>query len=308
MPSHTTPDALRHHLGEGVLSFPLTDFDSADEFDARSFTRRLDWLSGYGAKALFAAGGAGEFFSLTADEYRAVVRTAVGFSGGTVPVIAASGYGTRMAIEFAQEAERLGADGILLLPPYLTEASADGLREHIAAVCRATRLGVIVYNRANVRIRAEALPELLDACPNLIGFKDGVGEIEEVMKIRAMVGDRVAMINGMPTAEVYAPAYFGLGVPVYSSAILNFIPKSAMAFQRAVADGDRAAVDRFTRDFLAPYGRLRARQPGYAVSIVKAGADIVGRSAGRVRPPLAPLTTEECAALAALIERQGPQH
>jgi len=64
-------------------------------------------------------------------------------------VLGAAGYGTRMAIWYAQETERLGADGILLLPPYLVEAPQEGLRAHIASVCRATRLGVIVYNRAN---------------------------------------------------------------------------------------------------------------------------------------------------------------
>ena len=77
----------------------------------------------------------------------------------------ARGYGTRTAIEYAQEAERLGADGLLLMPPYLVEASQEGLRAHITAICRATKLGVIVYNRANCRLAAATTARLAADCP-----------------------------------------------------------------------------------------------------------------------------------------------
>jgi len=307
METTRTPQELQRHLTSGLLSFPLTDFDSTGEFDSRSFANRIEWLGGYGARVVFVAGGAGEFFSLTAPEYCAVVAQAVVSNRNAVPVIAATGYGTRMAIALAGEAQKLGADGLLLLPPYLTESSQQGLKAHITAVCRSTRLGVIVYSRANMRIKAETLQQLADDCPNLIGFKDGVGDIEEILKIKALLGDRLAYINGMPTAEIFAGAYGGMGISVYSSAIFNFIPRSAMVFNRAILDNDQAAVHQFTRDFLVPYGLLRSRQPGYAVSIIKAGADIVGRGAGRVRPPLSDVTPSERAELAALIERLGPQ-
>jgi 5-dehydro-4-deoxyglucarate dehydratase len=217
------------------------------------------------------------------------------------------GYGTRLAITFAMDAERLGADGLLLMPPYLTEGSQAGLQAHIAAVCNATRLGVIVYNRANCRLSAATLAALADQCPNLIGFKDGVGDIEQLTAIRARLGDRLLYLNGMPTAETYAPAFRNIGIPVYSSAIFNFVPGTALAFHRAVNAGDTATVDRLMRDFLVPYVQIRNRQPGYAVSIVKAGVRIVGRSAGHVRPPLSDLTPSEYDELAALIGRLGPQ-
>lgn len=307
METTRTPQELQSCLASGLLSFPLTDFDATGEFDASSFANRIEWLGGYGARALFVAGGAGEFFSLTAPEYCAVVAQAVASTGKAVPVIAATGYGTRMAIALANEAQQLGADGLLLLPPYLTESSQQGLKEHIIAVCRSTRLGVIVYNRANMRLKAETLQQIVDDCPNLVGFKDGVADIEEILKIKALVGDRLVYINGMPTAEIFAAAYCGMGIPVYSSAIFNFIPRSAMAFNRAILTNDHAVVRQFTRDFLVPYGLLRSRQPGYAVSIIKAGVEIVGRGAGRVRPPLSDVTPAEYAELATLIARVGSQ-
>ena len=306
MAADTAVEPLREALRTGLMSFPLTDFDAAGELALDGFRERLEWLDPYGASAVFVAGGAGEFFSLTRDEYSALIGAAVA-AGLRVPTIATAGYGTRMAIEFVAEAERLGADAILLLPPYLTESSQDGIKAHIRAVCQSTRLGVIVYNRANARLRVDTLEELAGTCPNLVGFKDGVGDTEEMLRVTARLGDRLVCINGMPTAEVYAQAYAGMGVPSYSSAIFNFAPRSAMAFQQAVARGDRAAVSAFTRDFLDAYCRLRAGGAGYAVSIVKAGARIVGRSAGPVRPPLSDLSEAEHATLEGLIAALGPQ-
>ncbi len=201
----------------------------------------------------------------------------------------------------------MGADGLLLLPPYLTEASQAGLAAHITAICRATRLGVIIYNRANCRLNAETLARIAEDCPNLIGLKDGIGDIERFLAMRSLIGDRLLYINGMPTAEVYAQAYRGMGVKTYSSAIFNFVPRTAQAFHRAVLDDDAAVVDRIFRDFFLPYIRIRNNQPGYAVSIVKAGADIVGRGGGRVRSPLSELTAEERGQLATLIHALGPQ-
>jgi 5-dehydro-4-deoxyglucarate dehydratase len=302
-----TPQELKAAVPCGMLSFPLTDFDTDGEFDAKACARRLEWLSGYPSSALFMAGGAGEFFSLTPAEFSAVIGTAVKACGGRTPVIAGCGYGTRTAIEYAREAERLGADGLLLMPPYLVEASQEGLRAHITAICRATKLGVIVYNRANCRLAAATTARLAADCPNLIGFKDGVGDLELLAATRAAVGDRLLFINGMPTAETYAAAFRATGVVTYSSAVFNFIPRTALKFHAAVNARDDSTVDALMRDFFVPYVRLRARQPGYAVSILKAGAEIVGRGAGKVRPPLSDCTTEEMRELKALIEKMGPQ-
>jgi 5-dehydro-4-deoxyglucarate dehydratase len=302
------PTELKHVLGSGLLSFPLTDFDSQLRFAPTRYARRLEWLMPYGASALFAAGGTGEFFSLEPVEYSAVMKTAVDTCHGRVPIIAGAGGGTSLAIRYAQEAERLGAQGILLLPHYLTEASQEGLVAHVQAVCQGVKLGVIVYNRGACRLTPESLAKLADACPNLIGYKDGLGDIELMVAIRRKLGDRVAYLGGLPTAEVFAGAYKALGVPVYSSAVFNFIPRTAVEFYEAHARGDTATTQRLLDSFFLPYVAIRNRGAGYAVSIVKAGAAIVGQSAGRVRPPLTELRPEELDQLRALIQNAGPQH
>ena len=140
----TTPQELKQIISEGLLSFPVTDFDAQGNFRADTYAARLEWLAPYGASALFAAGGTGEFFSLTQQDYSNVIRTAVETCRGKVPILAGAGGPTRVAIEYAKEAERLGAHGILLMPHYLTEASEDGIANHIEEVCKATKCGVIV--------------------------------------------------------------------------------------------------------------------------------------------------------------------
>ncbi len=302
-----SPQDLKQALSSGLLSFPLTDFDAGLQFNPRGYAERLEWLMPYGATVLFAAGGTGEFFSLEPTEYAQVVRTAADTCGGRVPIVAGAGGGTTLAIKYAQEAERHGAQGILLLPHYLTEAGQEGLVAHVEAVCKSVKIGVIVYNRAACKLNAASLAQLAERCPNLIGFKDGLGDIERIVQIRQRLGDRFVYVGGMPTHEVYAQAYKALGVPVYSSAVFNFIPRTAVEFYNAYASGDTATTGRLIDEFFLPYLEIRNRGEGYAVSIVKAGAALVGRSAGPVRPPLTELKPAEVEQLRALIQRLGPQ-
>jgi 5-dehydro-4-deoxyglucarate dehydratase len=301
------PQELKTILRSGLLSFPLTDFDQDLRFEPRSFAERLEWLQSYGATALFAAGGTGEFFSLEPGEYSEVIRVAVESCRGRVPIVAGAGGGTAMAIKYAKEAERRGAQGVLLLPHYLTEASQEGLIAHISAVCKSLKVGVVVYNRGGSRLSPASLLVLADKNPNLIGFKDGIGDIEKFVGIRQTMGDRFAYLGGLPTAEIFADAYRAMGCPVYSSAVFNFIPKTAMEFYKAQADGDTQTTNRLIREFFLPYVALRNEGEGYAVSIVKAGAKLVGHSAGPVRPPLSELNAAQIATLDRLISKLGSQ-
>jgi 5-dehydro-4-deoxyglucarate dehydratase len=177
----------------------------------------------------------------------------------------------------------------------------------VEAVCKSVKFGVIVYNRGQSRLYPDTLAKLAERCPNLVGFKDGIGDIELMSSIYLRMGDRFAYLGGLPTAEVYAAAYKALGTPVYSSAVFNFIPKTAMDFYKAVAADDMATQHRLLKDFFMPYLEIRNKGQGYAVSIVKAGARIVGHDAGPVRTPLTELKADEYDALAALIDKLGPQ-
>ncbi|MFC3522485.1 5-dehydro-4-deoxyglucarate dehydratase [Streptomonospora nanhaiensis] len=297
------PGDLADRLKSGLLSFPVTHFDRDLAFDEARYREHLAWQAGHGVSGLFAAGGTGEGFSLTPAEIDTVVRTAVDEVGGTVPVVAPATGGTAAAVAQARAAQEAGADGVLLLPPYLTEAGQAGLIEHVSAVCAATDLGVIAYSRANAIYTDETVAVLADRNPNLIGLKDGVGNIEAMTRTYARVGDRLIYIGGLPTAETFALPLLQLGVSTYSSAMYNFAPEFALGFFEAVRAQDREAVYRKLNEFVIPYLDIRDRARGYAVSIVKAGLDAVGRYGGPVRPPLTGLTESERGELAALVQK-----
>jgi 5-dehydro-4-deoxyglucarate dehydratase len=288
-------------IGSGLLAFPVTHFDSSGAFDETAYRANIRTNIENGPAALFAPGGTGEFFSLTLAESERVVRAAVAEANGRVPIIAGAGYGTAMAIEFARAAERAGADGILLLPQYLLNVEQEGLRRHVEAVCKAIGIAVMVYNRDNSIFAPETLEKLVDACSNLIGFKDGHGDVEQLMRVRQRLGDRLVYVGGMPTAEVFAIPYLAAGFTTYSSAVFNFIPKMAQRFYKAVRSGDTKTTDPLLKNFFEPYLALRSRKRGYAVSIVKAGMRIAGRAAGPVRAPLTDLTDAETEELRKII-------
>lgn len=287
-----SPEEIKSQVGSGLLSFPVTHFTSDYELNLDSYRRHVEWLSGFGAAALFAAGGTGEFFSLTPAEVGEVTRAAKDVSG-QVPIVAGCGYGTSLAIETARIVEKAGADGILLLPHYLTEAPQEGIFAHVKAICDATGLGVILYNRANSVANADTVARLAEACPNLIGFKDGTGKVDLVRHVTAKLGDRLCYIGGMPTHELFAEGFNGVGVTTYSSAVFNFVPDLALRFYRAMRAGDRAVMEGILQTFFFPFAALRDRKAGYPVSIIKAGVDLVGYGSGPVRPPLVDLTGEE---------------
>ena len=298
-----SPTDLAAQLKSGLLSFPVTHFTEDLQVDEEGYRKHLSWLAEYPVAGLFAAGGTGEGFSLNAEETDQVVRAAVEEVAGAVPVLAPATGSTANAVAQAKAAEAAGADGILLMPPYLTEAGQAGLVEHASRVCEATGLGVIVYSRANAVLRDEAVDQLAERNPTLIGFKDGVGNIEQMTRTYARVGDRLIYIGGLPTAETYALPLLQLGVSTYSSALFNFAPKWAVEFYEAVRAQDRDEVYRRLNEFVIPYLDIRDRTAGYAVSIVKGGLTAIGRPAGPVRPPLTDLREDEIDELRELIAR-----
>ena len=301
--SKLAPLEMAQKLASGLLSFPVTHFDSQGRFAEKPYREHYAWLSQYKIAGLFAAGGTGEFFSLTPSEVEKVVRAGVAENAGRVPILAGAGYGTALAVEMTEAAERAGADGILLLPAYLVTPTQEGLLAHVDAVCKATRLGVIVYSRDNCRFNEDTLAQACERNPNLVGFKDGVGDIELLMRVRCKLGDRLTYIGGLPTAETFALPYLEMGVTTYSSAIFNFMPEWALKFYDSVRARDHEAVTAALSEFVLPYIALRNVNRGYAVSIVKAGMTAIGRSAGPVRSPLTDLTLAELETLKALIEK-----
>ncbi len=294
-------------LLDGLLSFPLTPFTSDDRLDldvlADHVTRQVD----AGPSALFVACGTGEFTGLTAAEYADVVRTAVKVVAGKVPVYAGAGGGPGIAREYVQAAHECGADGVLLLPPYLVTSTPAGLLRHIRYVADESPLPLVIYQRANAVLSPETAVALLDL-PSVAGIKDGIGDVDSMLRIVTAVRTsghaRAAgfgFLNGLPTAELSVQAYTAIGVAPYSSAVLTFVPEIATAFYRAVSGGDAETTQRLLAEFYLPFAALRDEVPGYAVALVKAGAKLTGPDLGGVRPPLMDPSPEHVERLSEII-------
>jgi 5-dehydro-4-deoxyglucarate dehydratase len=293
----------------GLLFFPVTPYRADGSVDLDELSAHVGRGIDAGAGGVFAACGTGEFSALEPDEYAGIVRAAVQAaregSGGRVPVYAGAGGPVRTARRFTDLAADAGAGGVLLLPPYLTEASGPGLVDYVRAATRED-LPAIVYNRANARFD-ERSAVAVARLPQVIGFKDGAGDLDLMIRIVRAVRDESQLhpflfFNGMPTAEVTQRAYRAIGVPLYSSAAFAFAPRVALAYYDALESGDAATLDALERAFYHPLARLRAKGTGYAVSLVKAGVELAGYPTGGVRPPLTSVLPGHRAELARIIE------
>ena len=227
---------------------------------------------------------------------------------GKVPIIAGAGGPTRTAIAHAQEAERLGAHGILLLPHYLTEAGQEGLIAHVEQICKSVQFGVIVYNRDRTKFTPESLAILAERCPNLIGFKDGMGNIETHVQHLHEDG-RPLRLPGRPAhGRGVCRRLQGAGHAGVFVRRLQLHPED-----RDGSSTKRCAPTTWPRStsllkqFFMPYLKIRNRVEGYGVSIIKAGATLVGHGAGPVRAPLSDLKPGEMDELKALIDALGQQ-
>jgi 5-dehydro-4-deoxyglucarate dehydratase len=290
----------------GVLFFPVTPFTETGAVDLDGLARHIASGVDAGPGGVFIACGTGEFHALDPQEFGPVVRTAVDVVAGRVPVYAGAGGSIAQAKQFAKAAKDAGADGLLLLPPYLVEVPQAGLVAYVKEVAETTDLPVIVYNRNNARF-TEASAIAVSKISNVIGFKDGTGDLDNVGRIVRAVVDSLAgdkeflFFNGMPTAETTQQAYRAIGVPLYSSATFAFAPDLALAFYNALETGNDALAAALLREFFHPLVRLRDTVPGYAVSLVKAGVALEGIPAGPVRAPLVMPSPDDVAELSSII-------
>lgn len=290
---------------DGVLFFPVTPFDDTGGFDVATFATHVEGGLAHGPGGVFAACGTGEFHALDVDEHAAVVTAAVEAVAGQVPVFAGAGGSLPLAARQARNAEAAGADGLLLMPPYLVGGPPHGLVRWVRQVAAATDLPLVLYNRATARLTPETAAELA-TLDEVVGIKDGIGDLDLmqriVLAVRHEAGDDFLFFNGLPTAEFTVPAYRSIGVPLYSSAAFAMVPAVARAFHDAVDVGDQAVVDRLTAGFYLPLVELRDRVPGYAVALIKAGAGRHGPPMGGVRPPLVDPTEDDLQDLWALLD------
>lgn len=293
---------MKRQAPTGILGFPVVPFDGSGKIDELALKQNIEFLLEGGLSSIFVACGAGEFQSLNLTEYQTIVELAVDTVKQRVPVYTGVGGNITHAVELAQLSKDLGADGYLILPPYLIHGEQEGLYNYFKTIAESTDLNAIIYQRDNAIMTLETVQRLAEI-PQIVGFKDGVGNMDLNMELVQTLGDKLAWINGMPLAEVTMPAYIPLGYTSYSSAISNYIPHISRKFYEALLVNDQQLASKLLVDVILPINKIRKHRKGYAVSLIKAGMEIVGLPVKNVvRAPVVPVEKEHFEQLQEIIK------
>lgn len=300
-----TPAALKTKLA-GVHAFPVTPFGPDGELDLAAVRENAEWLAASGVSTLVAPSGTGELFGLSTDEAAEVVAATVEGVAGRIPVIAGVGFSGRVGAALARRAERSGAHGILILPPYYAQADAGGLLAYYREIASATDLGAVIYARDAAAITPKLLDDLCDTIPNLVGLKDGRGDVRLFQRLRWHISeqfgpDRLAWICGVGD-DLVAP-YFAAGAEGYTSSLACFWPEISLELLDLARCGDNAGSLALQARAVRPFYELRQRRGGFEVAVMKAAMGALGYRAGPVRAPLANLTEADASDLRTILER-----
>jgi len=285
---------------KGVMPAMTTAFDENLHVDHAFVTRHARWLAGNGCTGIVCLGSLGEAATLSFDEKIAVLSTVVVAAGPRIPVVAAvSALSTREAVAIAQAAEREGASGLMILPPYVYQGDWREMKAHIGAILNATPLPSMLYNNP-VAYGTDFLPqqiaELAAEFSNLAAVKESSTDVRRVTAIRALAGERLAIFVGVDDAIVEGIRAGAVG---WIAGLVNALPReSADLFDLAVAGRGKEA-DELYRWFLP---LLRMDTVPKFVQLIKQVQQEMGAGSARVRPPRLETAGEELAAVLATVK------
>jgi 5-dehydro-4-deoxyglucarate dehydratase len=302
-----SPHALQRRLA-GAIAFPITPFHPDGSLDLPGVTSNAAWLAEAGhITAIVAPSGTGEFFALSPDEAASVTQATVEAVNGRVPVIASVGINAHIGAELAKQAEHVGADGILIMPPYYAQPDLrGGLQAYYQHIARATQLGVMPYARDAAHFTPDLLENLTNTIPNLVAFKDGRGDIRQFQRLREHVNDRfgpdrLAWLCGV--GDDMVSAYFAAGAEGFTSSLACFWPEASGELFRLARAHDFTSLASFHERVVRPIYELRQRGRGFEVSVMKAAMEVLGHPAGPVRPPLGTLADRDRTDLKDILRR-----
>lgn len=281
-----------------VLVTPFTANGAA--VDLPALERLIDFQIENGIDGLIPLGSTGEFLSVSREERTAITETVVRAAAGRVPVLVGTGAeDTRDAVALAREADGLGADGVLVIPPFYSMPTEDELYVHYKAIADAIGIPVMVYNNPSTA-NVDLTPAILARLSTISGcryVKESTLEVTRVRDIIAACDGRMEVFAGVLG---YESAW--LGAVGWVAVCSNVAPRLSADMFRAAAAGDRAAALPLYR-YLAPLLPW-VGGPRY-VSGTKAAMRLTGRDMGPPRPPRLPLPESDIPALQAVLHAIG---
>lgn len=299
------PEDVKPQL-RGALAFPITPFNADNSVDLEAVRANAEFLATSRIAAIVAPSGTGEFFSLTPDEINAVLQATVEAVNGRKPVVAAAGFGPKVAGDQAAFAESVGASAIMVVPPYYGTPDPGGLLDYYAAIADRTSLGLVPYARDSALFTPAMVRELAERVPTVIAFKDGRGNVRLFQQIRehvigALGKERLVWLGG--TGDDLLAPYFAAGAEGYTSSLACFWPEMSAELYDLASSGDYSGLRARHDQIVGPIYELRQRKRGYEVSVMKAAMELLGHRAGPARPPLPNPTEAEIAELKALLDQ-----
>ncbi|MCX5512568.1 dihydrodipicolinate synthase family protein [Kaistia algarum] len=285
----------------GTYTVMITPFDTEGRVDLAATANFVDWQITEGIHGLVPLGSTGEFLSMTDDERAAVAETVIRKAAGRVPVLIGTGAeSTDDVIRYSRQAESLGADGVMIIPPFYSTPTEDELFEHYRRIGAAIGLPIMIYNNpatANVDLTPRIV-ERLSRIDNVRYIKESTMDVTRIRDILEFCGDRMTVFGGIMGFESFLEGAAGW-IAVGS----NIMPKEMAQLFSLWADhrdydGAKALYHR-----MLPVIRLVA---GHRyVSGTKAALAMMGRSVGDPRPPRLPLPSAELPVVAEALAKAG---
>ena len=283
----------------GVFPAATTQFDAEFAVDIAATRSHLEFMLAAGVHGIVALGTCGENASLSAEEKRRVLGAIVETVRGRVPVLAGvTEFTTEAACVYANDAERIGVDGLMVLPAMVYVPKPDELVAHFRAVARATKLPIMLYNNPpayRVNIELATLARLAEV-PNIVAIKESAPDPRRFTDVINEFGERFVLFAGLDDV-----AFEGLilGAKGWVSGLTNAFPAESLALYAAICAGDLARARSIYRWFM-PLLHLDAEHD--LVQSIKLAEEIMGRGSERVRPPRLPLEGARRVAVTAMVE------
>lgn len=263
----------------------------------------IDWQITEGTDCIVIAGTTGEGATLTMEEHIDVIKAAVEFTKGRVPVVAGTGSNcTRTAIELTKEAEEAGCDGALVVTPYYNKATQDGLVKHYSMIAESTKLPLILYNvpgRTGVNIQPETVYQLASKYENVAGIKDAVGDIAQTARMMNLYDGKIDLYSGEDGLVVPILSLGGVGC---ISVVSDVAPRDEHEMIMAYLNGDTEKARKMQLELMPLVGALFAEVNPIPV---KKAMNLMGLDVGPLRAPMFEMSPEKTVILEKAMKDYG---
>ncbi|MGN0248415.1 MAG: 4-hydroxy-tetrahydrodipicolinate synthase [Lachnospiraceae bacterium] len=288
--------------GAGVAI--VTPFHEDGSVNYEAFEKQIELQIAGGTDAIIVCGTTGESSTLTHEEHLDVIRFCVEKVNKRIPVVAGTGSNcTQTAIYLSQEAEKAGADGLLLVTPYYNKCTQKGLYEHFKMVAESVNIPIILYNipgrTGGVLIQPETVVSLCRDVKNIVGVKDATGNISGVAKVLQLANGDVDLYSGNDDQIVPILSLGGKGV---ISVLSNVAPKQTHDICQLYFDGKVKESAQLQLKALPVIDGLFCEVNPIPV---KKAMNLMGLNAGPLRRPLTEMEDEHAEKLAAAMKEFG---